>query len=109
MKSPQKTFDTNFKILPHKTALLIIDMQNAFLEPGAVYETSRGRKMIPKIENLIRYCRAANMTVIWTQTEHSSPYGGLILKKCWNGIPKNKIPQKVNGKEKIFSISQRAL
>jgi nicotinamidase-related amidase len=83
-----------FKVNRKKTALIVIDLQNAFLEPGAAFEIPEGRKAIPNIERMVRGCRKAGTPVIWTQGENSPPYGGLILAKfpviakdrvLWNG------------------------
>lgn len=56
-----------FNIRADKTALLIIDMQNAFLRPGAGAERSRGRELIPRLNQVIRACREKKITVIYTQ------------------------------------------
>ena len=40
---------------PGRTALLVIDMQRAFLEPGAALELPPGRAIIPNLQRLIQY------------------------------------------------------
>ncbi|MFT7458522.1 MAG: nicotinamidase-related amidase [Planctomycetota bacterium] len=70
-----------FRITPNKAALLIIDMQNGFLEPGAMLEVPAGRDIIPNIVNLMGECRKLNVPVIWVQLDSSAPYGGLLLDK----------------------------
>ncbi len=57
-----------FSIDPKKTALLVIDMQNAFLKPGAVIEVAAGRAMIPKLKELMRICGSRGIQVIFTKT-----------------------------------------
>jgi ureidoacrylate peracid hydrolase len=70
-----------FKIDPKKSALLIIDMQEGFLAVGAPIELPAGREIIPNIERLLKVCRELKVPVVWTQTDHSPPYAGGVLKK----------------------------
>lgn len=70
-----------FEIDPRSTALVIIDMQNAFVAEGAAYETPGARIMIPNLERIIAFAREQRMPVIWTQSDHSAPHSGVLLKK----------------------------
>lgn len=70
-----------FRIVPERTALLVIDMQNSFVAPGAVFEAPKGREIIPNIDRLVHTARANGLPVIWTQSDHSPPGGGLILDR----------------------------
>jgi len=70
-----------FSIDARRCALLIIDMQNAFVAPGAVFETAGARDMIPRLAELIDFARGASIPIVWTQSDHSPPFGGLMLKK----------------------------
>ncbi|MBV9609774.1 MAG: cysteine hydrolase [Acidobacteria bacterium] len=70
-----------FSVAPRETALIVIDMQNAFVAEGATFETAGARAMIPRLESLIAFARAHNMPVIWTQSDHRPPFGGLMLRK----------------------------
>lgn len=70
-----------FTISPKKIALLVIDMQNTFVAEGAVFEAPNGRAIIPKIEEIVTYCRGNSIPVIWTRSDHSPPGGGLIVVK----------------------------
>jgi len=54
-----------FDIHRERTALLIIDMQNAFLKPGAPLERPRGRDIVPRLNKLIRACRKTGVLVIF--------------------------------------------
>ena len=85
-----------FTIAPRRTALIIIDMQNAFVAEGAVWESSYARMMIPRLERIIEFARDQGMPVIWTQSEQSPPCGGILLSKfpvlwekrvTWRGEP----------------------
>lgn len=70
-----------FEIVPQKAALLVIDMQNSFIAEGAVFQAPNGIKIIPKIEEMIKFCRKKDIPVIWTRSDHSPPGGGLIVEK----------------------------
>lgn len=81
---------------PRRCALLVIDMQNGFVAQGEPFETPEARAMIPRIERLVRFCREHGMPIVWTQSDHRPPYGGLMLRKfpvigkqrvLWQGEP----------------------
>ncbi len=66
-----------FNIVPSKSALLVIDMQNAFLQPGRPFEVPRGRDILPQLNKLISACRKKGILVI--DTAHVlAEYGGEI-------------------------------
>ncbi|MBZ5539348.1 MAG: cysteine hydrolase [Acidobacteriia bacterium] len=85
-----------FTVDPRRCALLVIDMQNAFVAEGEPFETPPARAMVPRLERLIRFCREREMPIVWTQSDHRPPYGGLMLQKfpvigeqrvLWQGEP----------------------
>jgi nicotinamidase-related amidase len=76
---PSVTGISFFTIDPRRCALIVIDMQNAFVAEGAVFETPGARAMIPLLEQLIQFARASRIPIIWTQSDHRPPYGGLML------------------------------
>ena len=76
-----KTGEAFFRINRETSALLIIDMQNAFLEPGAMLEAPLGRAVIARLTKLIAECRNRGVPVIWVRLDSSAPYGGLLLDK----------------------------
>lgn len=55
-----------FQINPDESALLIIDMQNAFLDKGAPLEVPMARQQIQVLKKLISYCRGKGIPVIYT-------------------------------------------
>jgi nicotinamidase-related amidase len=96
MSNPSLTGSDFFSIDPARCALIVIDMQNAFVAEGAPFETPGARLMIPRLERLIRRARELRMPVVWTQSDHRPPYGGLMLAKfpaitservLWQGEP----------------------
>ncbi|MBM3613742.1 MAG: cysteine hydrolase [Alphaproteobacteria bacterium] len=55
------------RLAPRRTALLAIDMQNLFLEPGAPLEIPFARALVPGINRLARTLREAGGTVVWVR------------------------------------------
>lgn len=55
---------------PEATALLIVDMQNDFVDPAAPLSTPRATAIIPRIKELATACRERQFPVIYTQEMH---------------------------------------
>jgi ureidoacrylate peracid hydrolase len=55
------------RLQPGRTALLVIDMQHGFLDPGAALEVPPGRAIIPNLQGLIETCRGRRVPVIFTE------------------------------------------
>jgi ureidoacrylate peracid hydrolase len=54
-----------YPIIPEKTALLVVDMQNDFVQEGAPIEIPRPRAMVPRLNRLLDVCRAHQILVIY--------------------------------------------
>ena len=52
---------------PEKTALLVIDVQNLFTEPGAPKAAPDGPEAVVQINKLVDYCRTNYLPIIWIQ------------------------------------------
>lgn len=63
----QERIDERHRLLPGRTALLVIDMQRGFLEPGAALEVPPGRAIIPDLQRLVEAARQCRIPVIFTQ------------------------------------------
>lgn len=66
------------RIQPADTALLVIDMERDFVDPGAVQETPGGRAIVPAINRLIAWARVHSLPIIFTHEMHRpdlSDYG----------------------------------
>jgi ureidoacrylate peracid hydrolase len=50
---------------PARTALLVVDMQNAFVAEGAAIETPVAREIVPNINRLSAAARGAGALVVW--------------------------------------------
>ncbi|HXY44263.1 MAG TPA: cysteine hydrolase [Acidimicrobiales bacterium] len=59
---------------PKRSALVIIDMQNAFVAEGGVIEVSMSRSIVPVINHTADVCRQLSVPVIWIRSHH--PKGG---------------------------------
>lgn len=55
---------------PETAALIVIDMQNDFIAPGAPLETPMGLALMPKLKKLIDHARTTGMKVIFTTHAH---------------------------------------
>lgn len=58
-------------IVPTRTALLVIDMQNDFLEPSSPLCAPDGLALMDKFLELIEVCRAAGIEVIFTASVYA--------------------------------------
>ena len=54
-------------LLPKRTALVVIDMQNAFCAPGAAIEVPAARSIVPSINRLATAVRSSGGLVVWVQ------------------------------------------
>ena len=52
---------------PTKTALVVIDMQNAFCAPGGPGEVVCAREIVPNINRLAAQTRSSGGVVVWVQ------------------------------------------
>ncbi len=63
------------RLEPGTSALVVIDLQNAFCHPDGTLgrsgvDTGRLQSVIPPLRRLIEQCQAAGMPVLWTVQEH---------------------------------------
>ena len=55
-----------FRLDARRVALLVVDMQNGFVEPGALLEVPMARAQVPVIRSLLEFCRARGIPVVFT-------------------------------------------
>lgn len=82
------------RLEPTKTALVVIDMQNTFLRPGAPVEVPKGRDIVPNINRLSAALRELGVQVIWVTHANSSPGG----KSDWSGFFENFVADELRSK-----------
>ncbi|MBN2476280.1 MAG: cysteine hydrolase [Pirellulales bacterium] len=71
LRAQAERIDRLHRFEPGRTALLVIDMQRGFLDPGAALEVAPGREIIPNIRRLIEACRQQGVPVIFTEFVYS--------------------------------------
>jgi ureidoacrylate peracid hydrolase len=72
LQAKQDRIDLLHRCKPGRTALLVVDMQRGFLEPGAALEVPAGREIIPNIRQLVETCRQKHIPVVFTQYVYST-------------------------------------
>ncbi|HYN92617.1 MAG TPA: isochorismatase family cysteine hydrolase [Pilimelia sp.] len=85
-----------FTFDPASTALLVIDMQRDFLEPGGFGESlgndvSRLRRTIEPLRALLAACRAAGLPVVHTREGHLPDLSDCPPAKLTRGAPSRRI------------------
>ena len=60
---------------PEKTALVVVDMQNLFVEPGAPAEVPVAREVVPAINQLVDELRRRGVRVIWVNHSNAGAAG----------------------------------
>lgn len=60
-------WDPAFELDPARAALLVIDMQNGFVEPGAPLEVPTAAYQVSTIRNVIDACRVSGVPVAFTK------------------------------------------
>ncbi len=55
---------------PFKAALIVIDMENDFASPGAPFEVKTAQSFLPKLKEVILFCRTNSISVIYTTHVH---------------------------------------
>jgi len=58
------------RIDPAKTVMIVVDMQNDFVAPGAPMETPAARAIVPKLAEALTICRNAGIRVVYTAHVH---------------------------------------
>ena len=87
----QVTFPSGRKVVP---ALIVVDMQNGFVSKGGSYDrlgmnTSNYREIIPKLKDLIEFCRSKEIPIFYTEAVKEAS-GIDVLTKIHNFLPKSR-------------------
>ena len=72
----------SIKVDAERTALLVIDMQNAFLDPEGILYMPSAEAMIPRLMGVVDTCREAGVPVIWVRLSHEF-MGTTIYRELW--------------------------
>jgi nicotinamidase-related amidase len=68
----REAFERAITLVPGRTALLVVDMQRAFLEPGEAMEVPPARDVVPRIGELIAIFRDKRLPVVFTRFTYSA-------------------------------------
>jgi nicotinamidase-related amidase len=80
-----------WKLIPEKTALLVLDMQDYFLEPGSHAFTPSAPAILPNIEKLIALAINHQMEIICTRHLNDASNAGR-MDKWWNDLITEESP-----------------
>jgi len=61
------TFERVLQLEPGRTALVVVDMQRAIVEPGEAMEVPAAREIVPRIQELISIFREKGLPVVFTE------------------------------------------
>ncbi|HEX7214888.1 MAG TPA: isochorismatase family cysteine hydrolase [Methylomirabilota bacterium] len=64
-------FRTALPLAPGRTALLVVDMQRAFVDPGQAMEVPPARETVPRIQELLAIFREQSLPVVFTEFIYS--------------------------------------
>jgi len=73
-----EAFEEALKLAPGKTALLVVDMQRAFLDPGEAMEVPPARDIVPQIQALLDLFRGKRLSVVFTEFTYSEAVPVLV-------------------------------
>ena len=68
----REAFERAIPRVPGRTALLVVDLQRAFLEPGEAMEVPPARDVVPRIGELIAIFRDKGLPVVFTRFTYSA-------------------------------------
>lgn len=72
-----------WKVDRKRVALLVIDMQNDFIKPGACLEVPEARRQIPTVKKLIEAARRLGVPMVYTAHYHTRDGTDMGLMKYW--------------------------
>jgi biuret amidohydrolase len=72
LRAKQERIDQLHRCRPGRTALVVIDMQHGFLDPGAALEVPQGREILPNLVRLVATCRRKDVPVVFTEFVYST-------------------------------------
>jgi ureidoacrylate peracid hydrolase len=70
-------------IVPPRTALIVVDLQNGFMAPGAPAEMPTARAIVPNVNRLAAATRAAGGVVVWIKNTYDAE--AAMTWSVWRG------------------------
>ena len=77
-----EAFEAALRLQPGKTALVVVDMQRGFLDPGEAMEVPPARDIIPRVRTLLDLFRAKRLPVLFTEFTSSERASLLVGASC---------------------------
>jgi biuret amidohydrolase len=71
MADRRETFERELSLEPGRTALVVVDMQRGFLDPGEAMEVPPARETVGAIQALLQLFRTGRMPVVFTEFVYS--------------------------------------
>ena len=71
MPDRREAFERELLPEPGRTALVVVDMQRGFLDPGEAMEVPPARETVPGLQTLLELFRARRMPVVFTEFVYS--------------------------------------
>jgi len=78
MADRREAFERALAPEPGRTALVVVDMQRGFLDPGEAMEVPPAREIVPVIQHLLSVFRARRLPVVFTEFVYSESVPVLI-------------------------------
>lgn len=72
MTDRRETFERVLRLEPGRTALLVVDMQHGFLDPGEALEVPQAREVVPTIGRLLDVFRGRRLPVVFSEFVYSA-------------------------------------
>jgi ureidoacrylate peracid hydrolase len=67
----RETFERVLRLEPRRTALIVVDMQRGFLDPGEALEVPAARDIVPTIQALLTCFRSQRLPVVFSEFVYS--------------------------------------
>jgi len=106
LKLPEELKAVKISVDPRKTAVMVIDMQNDFIEEKGKLYVPRSEKLIKPIKSILDKAREAGATIIYTQDWHHEDdpefevWGEHALANSWGA----EIVEELKPKEGEFVV-----
>lgn len=71
MTDRREAFEAVLRPEPGRTALLVVDMQRGFLDPGEAMEVPPARDIVPVVRDLVERFRSRRLPVVFTEFVYS--------------------------------------
>ncbi len=112
-----QTFERVLKLERGRTALIVVDMQRGFLDPGEAMEVPPAREIIPRIQTLLGLFREKRLPVVFTEFVYSQAVPLLVgelhpeHKRALPGGPRGfGVPSSscLEGEDNVHTVSDLA-